>query len=852
MLIRSLRAEGFLKFRKIRIENFPRRGLIGIVGPNESGKSTIGQLFQFALFGTTHHVVRGSVIDLIHWEDDHCVVELDLEHDGEGFRIWREMDRLGTSFARLMRISKPGGAPGEELASGIIQVQREVQRRFHLAATETLQSFYLAEHESVTNPEKFRAYLDRVAGIDVLQGARSDAKGALDLLEKEFTSVQEEIHRNELHASKLQPNIDKIPDLEKDLSDRDSKVEEARSRVSSFQGKVEQEQKKRDEVQKIQQELRSLDTMVSRESLRKCNGLIGLFQSDLTPEALRNQDSVIASLKKGLERLATACKLRNLLDDAVKSARDSLQVRLDQDGDGSIAFDLLQEKEKGAATDSSRIRNRAIAAILFLLGISGLVLGIDHQYEWGVGEYVPLLKNLNLEARVGYLVAAGGAAILCLACWFASLASIAKQNKYEVESNVSRLSMEKEVGKTSLAAAGAHLSLSLVGLDPGDEVSECRDSEVQKTLEALRKSRRDIHSMMGDKPGDFLSKVLKNPLDKIRSRLKEKRKGLDEANDSVKRLRSKRDRIQGEIREYQNQDGRRRALEEFSNGLRKKSLAIREDMDIHRLLVELLDETIESVRMRAGPSLGKGLCRLLPHLTGDRYRDAQVTPEFEIRLFTGEKSDFLQAHELSGGTLQGVSFGFRLAFAQAFVRAVTGAPQFLFLDEPFPAMDRKRVLRTLQALPRLSRELSQVIVAHPDLDESAQKSFDLLIETEVGVGRLEIDLNTLELPEIPAPAPDVPTSSVGKSSIGEVKPRGSRPFTDLSSPGLKSSGDFEKKAGLPKSEVADESLKDSGSSAGEVPEPKKQSSSSTSSSSADSTPSTPRPVDSDDWTIPEA
>ena len=27
MLIRSLRAEGFLKFRKLRIENFPRRGL---------------------------------------------------------------------------------------------------------------------------------------------------------------------------------------------------------------------------------------------------------------------------------------------------------------------------------------------------------------------------------------------------------------------------------------------------------------------------------------------------------------------------------------------------------------------------------------------------------------------------------------------------------------------------------------------------------------------------------------------------------------------------------------------------------------------------------------------------------
>ena len=53
-------------------------------------------------------MVRGSITDLIHWDDDHCVVELDFEHAGEGYRIWREMDRFGTSFARMVRIEKSG------------------------------------------------------------------------------------------------------------------------------------------------------------------------------------------------------------------------------------------------------------------------------------------------------------------------------------------------------------------------------------------------------------------------------------------------------------------------------------------------------------------------------------------------------------------------------------------------------------------------------------------------------------------------------------------------------------------------------------------------------------------------
>ncbi|MEE2855801.1 MAG: AAA family ATPase [Planctomycetota bacterium] len=756
MLIRSLRAEGFLKFRKLRIENFPRRGLIGIIGPNESGKSTIGQLFQFAIFGTTHHVVRGSIIDLIHWEDDHCVVELDIEHDGEGYRIWREMDRLGTSFARLMRISSSSGAPGEEIASGIIQVQREVQRRFHLGAGETLQSFYLAERESVTNPEQFRAFLDRVAGIDVLHGARGDASDALDLLEKDFTSVQDEIRKNDVHISRLQPNIDKIPELEIDLGDRDNKVEEARSRVRDLQRQVELEQKKRDEVQKIQNELRSLDSMESGEALRKCNGLIGLLQSDLMPEALRNQESVSDPLRDGLEKFASSFKIRSLLGTRVEEARDSLEARVEGDQDGSIEVDLQQQKNIIAEASAALKKYRALAVLVFLAGLGGIVLGIDHQYQWGLGEYVPLLEGFTEEPRIGFLVAAAGAAFFVIACWLASRASTAKQAGLDADGIVSRLRMELEVGKSSLEAARAHLALSSGGLDPGDEVGECQVSAVQNILDVLRKSRRDLHGEMGDKPGEHLSRSLKSPLDRVRATLKERRKNLDDSNDSVKRLRSKRDRIQSEIREYQNQDGRRRALEEFSNGLRKKSLEIREEMDIHRLLVELLEETIESVRMRAGPSLGKGLCRLLPHLTGGRYRDAQVTPEFEIRLFTGEKSDFLQAHELSGGTLQGLSFGFRLAFAQAFVRAVTEAPQFLFLDEPFPAMDRMRVLRTLQALPRLSQELSQVFVAHPDLDSDARDSFDLLIETEVGVDHIDMDLASFGISQVPEPMTDPP------------------------------------------------------------------------------------------------
>ena len=743
MLIRNLRADGFLKFRKIRLNNIPKRGLIGLVGPNESGKSSIGQLIQYALFGTTHKMTRGSIVDLIHWEEDHCIVELDLEHDGEWYRIWREMDRLGTSYARLLRLDPDDMSTGEEVAAGVIQVQKEVFRRFQLGATETLHSFYLAERESVTSPEQFRGFLDRVAGIDVLQGASKKVQVALHDLEAVFTENQAEIQRNDTHISRLQPNIEKIPDLEKEIETRETRLGELQQEAGACHSKVQDSEKQRDEVSKIQKELKSLDQLSSQEVLRKCNGLIGLLQADLAPAPLKKSTEIPAKLQEALEKVVKAHECRLSLDTALDSARTSLEEKLSSDHENSFSREIERQRQSISELSSSHLRHRALSVVTFLAGLLFILVGVDHELEWGFSKLLPLLSDLEQEKGTGFLLAAFGAALFVFTSWLWSKASLDKQNSFDAEGHVARLEMERDVAGASLESTRAHDAHGKPGLDPGEDVTNCRLRGVQDALESLRTQRRELQGELGDLPGETLAQWVQPILENVRKSLRQDRKKLDEVNESLKRIKSKRDRLASQVREYQNQEGRRKALEEVNAGLRSKSLEVRGEMDVHRLLLELLEETIESVRLRTGPSLGKGLCRLLPHLTGGRYRDAQVTRDFEIKLFTGAKSDFLQSHELSGGTLQGLTFGFRLAFAQAYVRAVTGAPQFLFLDEPFPAMDRDRVLHTLRALPRLSRELSQIFVAHPDLEEEARGCFDHILDTELGSGELSHDFSAI-------------------------------------------------------------------------------------------------------------
>ena len=56
MIIRSVHATNVLKYAELALDNLPATGLIAISGPNESGKSTIGETVCFALFGRTFSV----------------------------------------------------------------------------------------------------------------------------------------------------------------------------------------------------------------------------------------------------------------------------------------------------------------------------------------------------------------------------------------------------------------------------------------------------------------------------------------------------------------------------------------------------------------------------------------------------------------------------------------------------------------------------------------------------------------------------------------------------------------------------------------------------------------------------
>jgi len=113
MILTKLSATNFMKFRELELDDLPRTGLVGILGENEAGKSTIGHAICFALFGRTAHLDQENLTSLIRWGADFTEVELCFEIPGRGsFRVFRELDRLGEHLAQLEDLDG-GRAVGE-------------------------------------------------------------------------------------------------------------------------------------------------------------------------------------------------------------------------------------------------------------------------------------------------------------------------------------------------------------------------------------------------------------------------------------------------------------------------------------------------------------------------------------------------------------------------------------------------------------------------------------------------------------------------------------------------------------------------------------------------------------------
>jgi hypothetical protein len=742
MLIRSLQAENFMKFARLRIGNLPECGVIGIEGPNESGKSTIGEAILFAFFGRSRLAKDCPLEHLIRWGSEHLRVEVEFTIPGSGggdFLIYREIDRSGTNYVKVLSLPER-----RELATGNLEVGEFVAQRIRFDFFEFQQAFYHDQYEKRRVDPSLTSFVARMTGAAHMARAVLEVKKEIDHIEREFGHYQRDIGRNMRHIERFDANIAKLPELEAKAQHLAGEQEACKAELARQSQQLQFRRLMLEERERCERRLKEMAALKGLELQGGVEALLEVY--DALEKGRAEKAAYYDEYRDDFRHLQEGLrKIRHLIDDyrdlcrSFREAREAVAAELNGSSpDNLTALEQRASKEQAQLEKKSRKLRRGmwVPVAVALAAGSGAVAALLAPWP----ESAPFASLPAVLACV--LVAVLGIG------WLLANALRLRALQVREEMVSERLGELRE----KIEGVNSHIErlTELEALEPSSHIHEfvesartvARGPTAKKLAEFQSTHARLLaHANNGGAAYSDLLSTLGERERQSRKRLgaamqADERK-LKEQETQLKKARSDRDRVDNEIRECQAQGAKRDALLEKNRELEAAACVLQSEIEDRRTACQLLEETMVSLRSRAGPVLGRFMKGVLPFLTDGRYRDVKVSESLEIQVFAGEKSDFLPAGELSGGTNEGLMLALRLAFSQAFVAARSRQAQFVFLDEPFKMMDITRAISALRMLRELSPELCQLFVIQPNYTEAQRRAFDCLISATVETTELE-------------------------------------------------------------------------------------------------------------------
>jgi exonuclease SbcC len=360
MIIRRIRLVNFRKYSELELE-FPE-GLIGIVGRNGAGKTTILEAVGFALYGASASRSKGKGIRRDGCsQNENCVVELDFALGGNSYSIVREL--RGTNE---LQTAKMYTGDEELIAHQARGIEAKARQLLGLDYQTFIRSIFARQKElallSDERPEERRRAIRRMMGIE--------------RIERAYKLAREDKHAKEEFIKGAQTTVADLEVKAKELEQLQPQIEKERERLAAAEGEVEQGKKLEriaEQALSVQEEKRKKFTEIDKKLSTSRAHLSGAerHEDELTDELgqakgsrrrlrkLRPELAAYEKTSKEKERLDRAegvFKERNALANEIATLAREIKQRTEELGSRQAELRQFEGLDRQIKATAARIQ----------------------------------------------------------------------------------------------------------------------------------------------------------------------------------------------------------------------------------------------------------------------------------------------------------------------------------------------------------------------------------------------------------------------------------------------------------------------------------------------------------------
>jgi DNA repair exonuclease SbcCD ATPase subunit len=741
MIINRIRSEHVLKYAQLDLNHLPPGGLIAISGPNESGKSTIGEIVCFALFGRTFSLRPDEIVKIIRWDEPRGSASVDFSIDDARYCVSRFLDDTGTQGARLSQLGQD-----TPLARGVQAVQEALAELIGFGFDEFIESFYLAQRE-ITTPHPHSTAVKRMAGIAALESVTTVAELEIEHEHTSIADTQVLIDDLDTIRSEIEFDDAHLPRLESEHEAKTTEQAQEEQQVAELEATVALYE---DTATQVATAIQPVADLSVQSSFQEWKTRVSTLANELG--AIDQQHPHDATLSPGdlisfVQSTQTRLEGFEPIKDRAGLYRDHLAYLLSEHRDSPVTapsvkpfadqqVDLSQDND--AATRRHRTARLGFTLVL-ILAIAGwalwalLLVASDAQFSQHLSAWLQhTIGNGPISAPS---IMASAAAILTLGALFWGLRS------HRLHAHIGHLRQASNDLETEMRISQREAEISdhldtLPFAQAVDALERMRDPEIGHLV---RPFRHDAGAVFLDTDSiDTMRRTLDSLASARTTRLRE---ACQQMTDTASKVKANMARRQTELealsKSLEQERERRRKVDELEaiiTGHQRQMASHERRIAARRLACDLIEGGCRHIAKMFNRDVRGLVSRTLPLLTEGRYEHLKIDDHLNVQVFSSVKRDFMNLEEISSGTQRQIMLAVRLALSQEFITTTLERHQFIFLDEPFAFFDQERTRAALHALPELSHELRQIWIVAQEFPE--QFPFDAHVRCEKEFDRL--------------------------------------------------------------------------------------------------------------------